>query len=295
MTASHASKSSIKSMSPVSPTREELDSALDVLNASMDSGLIAQMLDSGVGMSDASPVYSNGDVSPASVSTDRAIVSRVEADSTILMKCQMVMDDLQKELDRERIRTRDLDKKLTKTHMELDQLRGERQSAVDSLESLGCQIEDLQRERSQQIESHNKQIASLTHKLEVAERLAERKDFELENMTRHFERRLEEMKNQVKHATSTMSVSAISTPPLPANMIIRRSPELEFEVEQMRADLHNTHNALAQKDGEIRAVVDSFERQVNLLRQQLKSSRSYFKDYYAAKADHPKVSIRDLE
>ncbi len=285
----------MKSMSPVSPTREELDSALDVLNASIDSGLIAQMLDSGGEMSDTSPVYMGEDASPISIAADRAIMSRVDADSTILLKCQMVIDDLQKELDRERQRCRDLDKKLTKSQLEIDQLRGERQTAVDSLESLAYQIEEMQRERTSHLESHNKQIASLTNKLESAERVAERKDFELENMTHHFERRLEEMKNQVKHATSTISVSAISTPPLPSTMIIRRSPELEFEVEQMKADLHNTHQALSQKDEEIRAVVDSFERQVSLLRQQLKSSRTYFKDYYAAKADHPRVSNRDLE
>lgn len=291
------SKSSIKSVSPVSPTREDLDSALDVLNASIDSGLIAQMLDSRGDISDSSPVYIAEDVSPVNVPGEREILSRIEADSTIILKCQMVMDDLQKELDRERLRCRDLDKRLAKSNNEVEQLRLERQSAVESLEALSSQIQELQKEKASQHDSHNKQISSLTSKLEAAERVAERKDFELENMTRHFERRLEEMKNQLKHATSTISVSAISTPPLPATMIIRRSPELELEVEQMKADLHTTHQALSHKDDEMRAVVESFERQVNLLRHQLENSRSYFKKYYAAKAEHPRVSSnnRDLD
>jgi chromosome segregation ATPase len=289
MSFNRDSSSPMSSMSPVGMLGADLDSALDVLNASMDSGVIDEMLDSRGRVNDGSPVSLYGN-SPVSIASDNALIHRGEADSSLILKCQMVIDDLQKELDRERMRSRDLDNQLSHTLSDLDQLRGERQTAVESLDSLAAQLEELQRNNANLVESHDKQVLSLSSRLEAAEQAAERKDFELENMTRHFEKRLDEMKRQVKHATQTPSISAISTPPLPPCLITRRSPELEMEIEQMRAELATAHRAVAEEDTEIRAVVESYERQVTMLRQQLKSSKSYFKDYYATKASYASVA-----
>jgi chromosome segregation ATPase len=195
--------------------------------------------------------------------TDRSFLC---ADASVILKCQSLIDELQEELDSQRERYQKLETELAKTKSELKRMHDE--------DYVG-RIRDLE-----------KVNAELEKRLLTAERATEAKDIELENMTKHFEKRMDEMKRQLKH--QSMSVTA-STPPIPSPTV-RVS---EHGIKELRDELEKVSLQLVEKDGELKEVVESYERQVSMLRQQLVTSQSFFKNYYSTKCDVRTNPFRD--
>jgi len=252
MTRSKKLGKSLRSVSPVSPTQTDLDAALDVLNNSLDSRLFAEVTGSRFEIGNDDATVRMSEPSPTLVTDEK-----FDKDTSVLIKCQTLIDELQVELDAQRKRNNALDTELEKTRAEYEafKLSSSSKQSVDSLE---------------------KEINSLKQQLADANQLAKKKDVELENMTRHCERRLDEMKRQLKQHTSVPNavVTSVST------MDVASQEELKH----LRMKLKMTEKKLSSQGDEMKSVADSYERQLRALRSQLDESQTFFKNYYGAKA-----------
>jgi chromosome segregation ATPase len=235
----------LRSLSPVSPTVGELEGGLDVVYDSLDSRLITEMMESAT--SD-----SIQDVTARILSESPVGKSIHCADASVIIKCQSLLDELQEELDSQRERNHKLESELVKTKSELKEIHDQDYpSQMSALENVN---------------------ADLGKRLLAAERSVESKDAELENMTRHFEKRMDEMRRQLK-----LQTTLASTPPIPAIQVT------DEEVRNLREEIVRLSSKLKTKELEISEVTESYERQVSMLRQQLTTSQSFFKNYYSAK------------
>jgi len=245
------SRNFIRSLSPVSPGEGEFDAALDVLNNSLDTRMITEMMESRTDGSIEDVTARILSESP----NDQSIYA--VPDTSVILKCQSLIDDLQEELDAQRIRNNKLESDLIKSTSELKSMQAESFP-----------------ERISELEALN---ANLERKLHVSHQSLVAKEDELENMTRHFEKRMDEMKRQLKQ-----QAAIASTPPLPSQAPV---------VANDHSELDACRSLISQKESELRDVVESYERQVSMLKQQLSTSQSFFKSYYAAKYK-PGESVR---
>jgi hypothetical protein len=167
----------------------------------------------------------------------------------VIEKCRGIIDDLQFELDAERTRVVELESTVQSLRADLDaekkKLREER--------SL---VEQLRRHRNQRDSSHS----SLVKDLEEARKQLADRDMELENMTQYCEKRVSELRRAVKEASSSLS-----TPPL-------SSQNDENRVGELTRQLAQSNLVLRSKDTELQTVVESYDKQVKLLRNQLRST-----------------------
>ena len=250
MTKSRKSARSLRSVSPVSPTQADLDAALDVLNNSLDSRLFNEMTGSRFEVGNDDATVRMSEPSPTLFADEN-----LDKDTSVLIKCQTLIDDLQTELDAQRKRNDELESELKLTRTELDTLR----------------TSSTSKHVSERLES---EVKSLKHELLEAQQVAKKKDIELENMTRHCERRLDEMKRQLKQNSTHSTLDTRQT-------VATVDQE---ELKQLRYNQKLTEKKLSSHDEEMRSVVDCYERQLRALREQLEQSQGFFRSYYAAKA-----------
>ena len=251
MTKSRKSKYSMRSVSPVSPAERDLNAAMDVLNNSLDSRLLTDMMGSRFEDTNEEATVRVSELSPTLVTDDY-----LDKDTSMLIKCQNLIDELQSELDAQRDRNNNLEFELKEVRSELQRLRQNNISSTVERE-LRVEIDELR--------------AQLTEALQVSKR----KDTELENMTNHCERRLNEMKQQLKQQSV---------------IIPDKTPQASVsgqEIQTLRSKLEMTEKRLYSQTDEMKSVVDSYERQLKTLREQLEHSREFYKTYYSVKA--PKI------
>ena len=219
------SKSALGDLSPVrAPTRDDLTNALDILNASIDSGLVRQMIQ---------------EVSPSSRN-----LAEDDDRSLVLTKCKSVLEDLQQELLEERKRSDGLERTLAslRENAELEKK---------------CILSDHEKV----CEKYGFQIRELTERVGRYEQRISEKEKELENMTVYCERRIDEMKKAVKEASS-MASSVASAPTLDENGIL-----------ELQKELWSSKSIIKNRETEMEQIVHSYEKQVSLLREQLKSNQ----------------------
>lgn len=252
MTRSSKFRSSLRSVSPVSPTQAELDAALDVLNNSLDSRLLTDVIGSRFETGHEDATVRMSDPSPTLVHEDS-----FEKDSSVIIKCQTLIDELQTELDAQRARNEELECEIARTRADFETFKAS-STPPESIKTL------------------ESEIVSLKQQLMESQEIANKKDVELENMTRHCERRLEEMKRQMKQYSMQ---STVATPPIPSI----GSGDQE-ELKQLRMKLKGTEKRLTSQSDEMKSVVDSYERQLRALKDQLEESQDFFRSYYAVKA-----------
>lgn len=168
----------------------------------------------------------------------------------VMEKCRTIIDDLQFELDTERARVAELESTVESLRIEIDaekkKLREER-----------VLVEELRRD----IIHKESGRAALTRDIDEAKQLITEKDRELENMTLYCEKRLTELKRLTKEASCS-----IASPPLPP-----QSNE-DIRINELAKQLAQSNIVIRSKDTELKSVVDSYEKQVRLLRSQLKTT-----------------------
>ena len=189
--------------------------------------------------------------------------------NAVLIKCKSVIDDLQYELEKERRRSSELESLIETLQEELE---AEKEKARSDRSLVERSLRERQSMLSEcgELES---QVTSLKKKLTD-------KDEELENMTRYCEKRVGELKKAVKEASCV-----VATPPIPVD---------DSLLNQLKNQLVESSTALRAKDEECRAAVESYDKQVKMLRQQLKSSEELIERYITStsrKDDRPFESI----
>jgi hypothetical protein len=237
---SKSGPASTASMSPVSPSRLDFSDALDVLNASINSALGGEMLD--------------------------ADAPAPNAPGALLEKCRVVIDDLQSELNSERVRVVELENIVENLSADLKQERKkvlEERALVDQLRL--------------EIRGKSPEMIEIARELQDTKmRLFEREN-ELENMTGYCEKRVIELKRALKDASTTFA-----TPPLPVR------PDNDEKVLQLTNQLEQRDSVLLMKESELKSVVESYEKQVRLLRAQLRSSEDLLSRLSTAVTPSPK-------
>jgi len=172
----------------------------------------------------------------------------------VIEKCRAVIDDLQFELDAERSRATELESTVERWRADLDSER-------KKLKEERLQVEELRREKHQRLG----ESGSVARELADANRRLAEKDLELENMTHYCEKRISEMKRAMKESSSTLS-----TPPLP--QAYESIKDAENKISNLTQQLNQNANIIKMKDQELQSVVESYEKQVRMLKSQLKSS-----------------------
>ena len=240
-------KSSVQSMSPVSPNRTDLANALDVLNASIDSGLVRQMIH---------------EVSPSR----RQPPPSEENSSAVLVKCRAVIEDLQEELEEERRRALELQGVIESLHREMEKDRQKHREERMSLDK-------SKSERA----SMEKQIRDLTV-------LVEQKDAELENLTKYCEKKMESLKRTVKEASSSAhSTPPLPAPVVNSSS----SHEYEIiMITELKQQLSASSQVIRDRDSEMKSLVESYENQVHMLRTQLRSNEELIDRFVRARDRH---------
>ena len=225
-----------------------MSSALDILNASITSELVQEMFHSPgwAATSDGSPLGSK--------------VPAPEHSDELLMKCRTVIEELQEELGQERRRRSELESRVVEARSEVDAVMEE----LDSIRKQnGMYIEEVTRLKMESLElgrRHASEASELQAKLRVSEECVGQKELELENMTKHFEKRMAEMRRVV--ASSNANSREIVTPPVPDQILL-----------ELKNQLVASSAALRARDAETRNVVASYESQVKALRAELNSTR----------------------
>ena len=231
------------------------DHAIVFMSPDLVSGLSIQAL------TPPSPTNDGSDVLKASV--DSSLVRelamdrsprRPESAAAVMDKCRMVIDDLQLELDSERARSAGLEAQIGILEREL---AGERKRFRDEREM----VEKLRREKASVTAELENKVDTLVRELDGARDLLSAKSVELENMTTYCEKRVGELKKAVKDASS---ISA--TPPIPVPAVD------ETALGELKNQLQMSSAVIREKDAELRTVVESYEKQVRLLRGQLKAN-----------------------
>lgn len=245
MPRSSASKYSVRSVSPVSPTEAELNAALEALNNSLDSRGLTDLTGSRFGVGNDDPTVRMSELSPTLVTDDF-----LDKDTSVLLKCQTLIDDLQSEVDRLRDRNGHLESDLKDVRAKL----------------AGRSAQDNQTE-----------ILQLKQQLADALDSSRKKDLELENMTKHFEKRLDEMKRQLKQQGNTSQAPTMNSID-------------QDENNKLREKLRSADKKLASQASEMKSIIDSYERQLKILKEQLDQSQEFFKAFYAAKSKGVEVS-----
>ena len=205
------------------PSRDDLANALEVLNASLDSGLVREMIQ---------------EVSP----TRRRIGKPEQED--VLEKCTEVIEQLKNELEDARLRSIELE------------------------ETVASLREDIEVER-ETIKNHKRLEDKLRRDYEariqeLEEALSER-DRELENMTTYCEKRVTGLKKAVKEASS-MGTSSVN----------------DSEAGDLR-------NQLRARDSETQHIIESYEKQIALLKSQLKSNEEMIQRFVRVREPAPTV------
>jgi DNA repair exonuclease SbcCD ATPase subunit len=252
MTKASRSKNSLRSVSPVTPSERDLIAAMNVLNNSLDSRLLTDMMGSGFEETTEDATVRVSELSPTLV-TDEYL----DQDTSMLIKCQTLIDELQTELDSQRDRNSRLESELKEVRSEVQRLRHE-DAGNKVVRELRSEVEELR--------------AQLTQALQISKR----KDTELENMTKHCEKRLNEMKQQLKQQALNIQEKSphVSVPSFNGKQ----------ELLSLRSKLETTEKRLYSQTDEMKSVVDSYERQLKTLREQLEHSQEFYKNYYSVKA-----------
>jgi chromosome segregation ATPase len=175
-------------------------------------------------------------------------------DFSMIEHFKTIIEDLQSELNCERARVVELESTL-------ESLKAELEVEKRKIVSERALVENLRHEKN-----HSKQECnSVSRELQITKQELQSKKDELEHMTRYFERRMQEMKRSPKELSSD-----ISTPPIPLSHDSIK--ENEDTLMRLINQLSDSNNAIRRKDEELRSVVESYEKQVQLLRKQLKTS-----------------------
>lgn len=227
---------SIREVSPMARRRDDLSTAMEELNASLDSGIMHDALE------DESPRWSSSRDDP----------------NAVLIKCRSVIDDLQYELEQERRRSLELEGLVSSLHTEIESEKEKNRQDRSMVEKLRREKNSIFTECGSQITELESQVKSLTDQISG-------KDRELENVTIYCEKRVSELKRAVKEASTV-----VATPPIPVD---------DSMVHELKAQLSSSSAAIQAKDEECRTVVESYEKQVRMLRQQLKSSEDIIEKF----------------
>jgi len=248
MSRKSSAKSYVHEVSPVSRRRDDLSTALEVLNASVDSRMMHDALE------EESPQWKSRDNSNA-----------------VLLKCRSVIDDLQYELEEERRRSSELETVISALNAEIDSEK--EKSRQDRL-----MLEKVRKEKQSVLNECGSQISELESEVESLTKRVSEKDRELENMTKYCEKRVGDLKKAIKEASSV-----IATPPIPVD---------DSLIQELKSQLSASSAAIRAKDEECQSIVESYEKQVRMLRQQLKSSEDLIDRFVSKRReDRPVGSI----
>ena len=197
---------------------------------------------------------------------DRATGKQSEDAVSMLEKCRMLIDELQSELGNERSRNVELESQVDSLKSDLDverrKLRDER--AV---------VEQLRRERANQ--------SAGADELQVAKNEVAQKERELENMTSYCEKRVRELKQALKDSSATLTPS-----PAPAQI------DLEQKVAQLTDQLSHSSAVIRAKETELSAVAESYDKQVRMLKAQLKSTEDLLSRISPVTTPSPRLDPR---
>lgn len=208
-----------------------------------------------------SPGHGAADVLKASV--DSSLVRELALDASprrpqstvaVMDKCRVVIDDLQDELDAERSKTTELETQVSMLERDVANERKKLREERDL-------VEKLRREKHSACSEMESKVDTLVRELDGARDALSAKNVELENMTQYCEKRVGELKRAVKEASSFSA-----TPPLPIPAMD------ESMVGELKTQLEMSSVVIRDKELEMKTVVESYEKQVRLLRNQLKAN-----------------------
>ena len=173
-----------------------------------------------------------------------------DSPAALLDKCRVVIDELQTELTAERAKVVELETVVENLNADLKQERKKVQDERALVNQLRLEIR-----------GKSPEVVEIARELEDTKLRLFEKENELENMTGYCEKRVIELKRALKDASTTFA-----TPPLPLRS------DSDEKMSQLVNQLEQSSSQLRMKESELKSVVDSYEKQVRLLRAQLRSS-----------------------
>jgi chromosome segregation ATPase len=192
--------------------------------------------------------------------------SQPEDAVSMLDKCRSLIDELQSELCNERSRSVELEAQVDSLQSDLDterrKLREERAG-----------VEQLRREKAIK--------AAAPDALQAARNQIAEKERELENMTSYCEKRVRELKQALKDSSTTLT-------PSPAPVPI----DLEQKISQLTEQLSHSSAVIRAKEAELSTVAESYEKQVRMLKAQLKSTEDLLSRISPVTTPSPRLDPR---